>query len=146
VAPARRPERASELVRLGVEVVPGDVTVKDSIRQSMRGVDGVFHLAGWYRVGARDRSPAHRINVDGTRNVLELMRELEIPRGVYTSTLAIYSDTHGRLVDETYDYHGPWLTEYDPQQMDRALRSRRADDPEWPTIGHRTTGCGIWSR
>ena len=79
----------------------------------MRGVDGVFHLAGRYRVGARDKTPARRINVDGTRNVLEVVRELDIPRCVYTSTLAIYSDTHGTFVDESFQYHGPWLSEYD---------------------------------
>jgi nucleoside-diphosphate-sugar epimerase len=32
---------------------------------------------------------------------------------VYTSTLAVNSDTHGRIVDESYVYHGPWLSEYD---------------------------------
>jgi nucleoside-diphosphate-sugar epimerase len=42
-----------------------------------------------------------------------LVRELDIPRCVYTSTLAINSDTRGVLVDETYRYHGPWLSEYD---------------------------------
>src|SRR5438105_3457536 len=43
------------------------------------------------------------------------MKELRIPKGVYTSTLAVFSDTHGQLVDETYrhDGKGPWLTEYD---------------------------------
>jgi nucleoside-diphosphate-sugar epimerase len=113
VALARRPERAVDLSELGVRVVPGDVTDKDSMRAPMAGVDGVFHLAGWYQVGVRDKSPGQRINVDGTRNVLELMRELGIPRGVYTSTLAINGDTHGQLVDEGYHTHGPWLSEYD---------------------------------
>src|SRR5262249_55628810 len=32
---------------------------------------------------------------------------------VYTSTLAINSDTHGALVDESYRYYGPWLSVYD---------------------------------
>jgi dihydroflavonol-4-reductase len=45
--------------------------------------------------------------------VLELMRELGISKGVYTSTLAVFSDTRGRLVDETYRYDGPHLSEYD---------------------------------
>jgi nucleoside-diphosphate-sugar epimerase len=79
----------------------------------MTGVDGVFHIAGWYVVGARDRSPATPVNVDGTRNVLELAWELSIPKIVYTSTLAVFSDTRGVLVDETYYHSGPWLTEYD---------------------------------
>jgi nucleoside-diphosphate-sugar epimerase len=51
--------------------------------------------------------------VVGTRNVLELMQELKIPKGVYTSTVAVYSDIHGKLVDETYHYNGPFLSEYD---------------------------------
>jgi nucleoside-diphosphate-sugar epimerase len=113
VAVAREPARATDLTALGVRVVGGDVTDQESLREAMRGVDGVFHLAGWYRVGARDKTPARRINVDGTRNVLEVVRDLRIPRCVYTSTLAINSDTHGRLVDESYQYHGPWLSEYD---------------------------------
>jgi nucleoside-diphosphate-sugar epimerase len=83
------------------------------MRAGMRGVDGVFHLAAWFKVGVRDRSPAHGVNVVGTRHVLELMAELGIPRGVYTSTLAVNSDTRGTLVDETFRYAGPWLSEYE---------------------------------
>jgi nucleoside-diphosphate-sugar epimerase len=79
----------------------------------MEGADGVFHVAGWYQIGARDSTLAQRINVDGTRNVLETMRDLRIPRGVYTSTVAVFGDTAGRLVDETYYKEGPWLSEYD---------------------------------
>jgi nucleoside-diphosphate-sugar epimerase len=56
---------------------------------------------------------AERINVDGTRNVLELMKELRIPKGVYTSTLAVFSDTRGKAVNESYRHDGPWLSEYD---------------------------------
>jgi nucleoside-diphosphate-sugar epimerase len=113
VAIARQPERARDLGALGIQVVPGDVTDRASLRAPMSGVDGVFHLAGWYQVGVRDKSPGQRINIEGTRNVLQVMRDLQIPRGVYTSTLAVNSDTHGRIVDETYEYHGPWLSEYD---------------------------------
>jgi len=91
----------------------GDVTLRDSMRDAMAGADGVFHLAGWYKIGTKDRSAGEAINVVGTRNVLSLMKELRIPKGVYTSTLAVCSDTHGQLVDETYRRQGPWLTEYD---------------------------------
>jgi nucleoside-diphosphate-sugar epimerase len=89
------------------------VTDKESMRAPMAGVDGVFHIAGWYKIGVRDKSEGQKINVDGTRNVLELIKELGISKGVYTSTLAIFSHTHGRLVDERYHYAGPHLTEYD---------------------------------
>lgn len=110
---ARNPTAAQELTDLGIAIHAGDITDKESMRAAMRGADGIFHIAGWYKLGARDRSAGARINVDGTRNVLELMRELEIPRGVYTSTLAINSDTRGKLADESYRYSGPHLSEYD---------------------------------
>jgi nucleoside-diphosphate-sugar epimerase len=110
---ARTPSKAQHLVDLGVEVHPGDITDASSMRGPMTGADGVFHVAAWYKVGARDTRMAESINVGGTRNVLELMEELAIPKGVYTSTLAVSSDTRGRVVDETYRHYGPWLSEYD---------------------------------
>lgn len=113
VALARDPQKASDLQALGVTVAPGDVIDKPSLREPMRGVDGVFHLAGWYKVGRKDKRPGTAINIEGTRNVLETMRDLGIRKGVYTSTLAVNSDTHGKLVDESYRYNGPHLSEYD---------------------------------
>jgi nucleoside-diphosphate-sugar epimerase len=113
VAVVRSPEKAHDLIRLGAVVHKGDVTNKESMRAPMSGVDGVFHIAGWYKIGERDKRAGAQINIDGTRNVLELIGELKIPKSVYTSTLAINSDTHGMLVDETYRYDGPHLSEYD---------------------------------
>ena len=113
VAVVRNPSKAQDLVALGVQVAPGDVTEKDTLRDPMRGVDGVFHIAGWYKVGTRDPREGERINVLGTQNVLDVMAELGIARGVYTSTLAVNSDTHGREVDETYRFTGTHLTVYD---------------------------------
>lgn len=113
VALARIPPKARPLAELGVQVFKGDVTDRESLRAPMEGVDGVFHLAGWYQVGVRDPRPAEPVNVQGTRNVLGMMEELGVPRGVYTSTLAVFSDTGGELKDETHRYDGPYLSEYD---------------------------------
>jgi len=113
VAIARNPENARGLASIGVDVRRGDITNKDSLREPMAGADGVFHIAGWYKIGSKDPAEGERINVVGTRNVLTTMKELGIPKGVYTSTLAVFSDTHGKMVDETYQHEGPWLTEYD---------------------------------
>jgi nucleoside-diphosphate-sugar epimerase len=112
VALVRTPAKAGPLRDLGVELADGDVTDRASLRAPMTGVDGVFHCAAWYKVGL-DPASAERINVDGTRNVLETMRDLGIARGVYTSTVAVFSDTEGRLVDESYRHDGPFLSEYD---------------------------------
>lgn len=87
-----------------VTVVEGDITDKNTMREAMEGVDGVFHLAAWYRIGPGpwNETKAERINVDGTRNVLELMDELDVPKGVYASTVAAYGNTGGETVDESY--------------------------------------------
>lgn len=113
LAVVRNPEKAKDLSDLGVVLFKGDVTEKESMRGPMAGVDGVFHVAGWYKVGARDKSQAYAINVEGTRNVLELMKELKIKKGVYTSTLAVNSDTHGVEVDESYHFTGRHFSVYD---------------------------------
>src|SRR5258707_2448074 len=109
----RNPAKAADLAALGAALFPGDITGKESLREPMRGVDGLFHIAGWYKIGTRDKTEAQAINVDGTRNVLEVMREQGIRKGVYTSTLAIWSDTRGRKPDESYRYSGPHISEYD---------------------------------
>lgn len=87
-----------------VTISEGDITEKQSIRDAMAGTDGVFHLAAWFQVGPGpwNEEKAERINVEGTRNVLELMDELDIPKGVYASTVAVYGNTGGEYVDESY--------------------------------------------
>lgn len=112
-AVVRTPAKATALADLGVIIHQGDVTEKESLRAPMTGADGVFHIAAWYKIGARDTSPGMAVNVTGTRNLLEMMRELGIPKGVYTSTIGVNSDTHGQIVDETYHYAGPFLSEYE---------------------------------
>lgn len=113
VALVRRPDAAAGLAATGVQLSPGDISDGDSVRSAMTGVDGVFHAAAWYKVGVPDPREAHRVNVEGTRTVLEAMRDLGVPRGVYTSTLAVFGDTHGRVVDETHRTDGPFLSVYD---------------------------------
>ncbi|CAN5705940.1 NAD-dependent epimerase/dehydratase family protein [soil metagenome] len=112
VSLVRNPMKAARLANLGVEIAAGDVTDRASLVAPMRGVDGVFHVAAWFEVGT-DATSAEAVNVDGTRNVLETMRELGIPKGVYTSTVAINSNTHGRVVDESYRFEGRHISRYD---------------------------------
>jgi nucleoside-diphosphate-sugar epimerase len=114
----RDPAKARDLATLGVELHRGDVTDKASLLLPMTGVDGVFHIAGWYKIGVHDPETAQAVNVDGTRHVLEVMRELRVPRGVYTSTLAVNSDTRGRVVDETYRFTGRHVSVYDRTKSD----------------------------
>lgn len=113
VALVRDPARARHLADQGVQLVGSDLSDPEQLRVSMRGADGVFHIAGWYKVGVADHAAAWATNVEGTRNVLAAMAEEGITKGVYTSTLAVNSDTHGVEVDESYHFVGEHLSLYD---------------------------------
>lgn len=87
MAVVRNPDKAADLKSPGVTLVKGDVTEKESMRAAMKGCDGVFHIAGWYKIGVRDKTPGVKINIDGTRNVLELMQELGIRKAFIQAPL-----------------------------------------------------------
>jgi hypothetical protein len=110
---ARSAASAQTLAALGCTIVQGDITDVESMREGMAGSDVVFHIAAWYKVGSPDWLQAEAINVGGTRNVLRLAHELGVPRIIYTSTIAVFGDTQGQLVDETFYQGGPFLSEYD---------------------------------
>jgi nucleoside-diphosphate-sugar epimerase len=97
-----------------VTVVEGDITNKESLREPMTGVDGVFHIAAWFFVGPGPRNVerAERINVEGTHNVLELIDELDVPKAVYTSTVGVYPGTGDERLDETVDPEPPTSAVY----------------------------------
>lgn len=97
----------------GAQIVKGDIGDVESLRAGMQGSDVVYHLAGWYKMGAKNPKEGTIINIDGTRNVLDVAYALGIPRIVYTSTVAIFSNTKGKVMDETARFSGPFLTEYD---------------------------------
>jgi len=80
VALVRDPSKAATLAALGAALHKGDLTDKESLRRPMAGVDGVFHIAAWYKIGEGRLEEARTINVQGTRNVLQLMRDLKIPK------------------------------------------------------------------
>jgi nucleoside-diphosphate-sugar epimerase len=112
VALVRTLDGTALLQTLGVDLHVGDITYRASLGPPMNGVDGVFHIAGWYKIGPRNPL-AERVNVEGTRNVLETMRERGVAKGLYASSVAVLGDTGGAVVDETFPSRGPGLTHYD---------------------------------
>ncbi len=108
----RTREDGLDIAEYGVRPHVGSVTDKEGMRRAVRGVDGVFHSAG-HRLAFSDRKTMAAVNVVGSRNVFELVRELSIPKCVFTSTLNVFSDTRGVVVDESHRFTGKHLTEYD---------------------------------
>jgi nucleoside-diphosphate-sugar epimerase len=97
----------------GVRVVRGDLFDATALDRLCGDVDGLFHVAGWYKVGVRDPSEGWRVNVEGSQAVLSAAARAHVPRVVYTSTLAVNSDTRGAIVDESYRFTGRHISAYD---------------------------------
>jgi dihydroflavonol-4-reductase len=114
VALVRSPNRAADLANQGVELVEGDVSGRAAIAAAMRGCDAAIHGAAIYEVGVpRSRHEAmHAANVDGTVNVLGAALDAGVGRVVYISTIAAFGNTHGKVVDESYQHPGSDFTSY----------------------------------
>jgi len=116
VALVRSPEKASELRELGCELVEGDLTSEQAIRDGVRGCDAVFHIAAVYKVGipGSERPAMRDANVGGTERVLDAAIDAGVQRIVYVSTVAVFGNTRGEIVDETYTRNGEdFLSCYD---------------------------------
>ena len=85
---ARRGSDRRNLKNLDVEVIEGDLTDVDSLRDAALGCEGMFHVAADYRLGARNPAQLYRANVEGTRNVLSAAHRSGVQRIIYTSSVA----------------------------------------------------------
>ena len=91
-------------VRSAVEIMAGDITDPFLVRRAVSGVDTVFHLAALIAIPYSYAAPASYVstNVTGTLNVLEAVRELEVPRMVHTSTSETYGTARYTPIDEKH--------------------------------------------
>lgn len=117
VALARSPEKAAALRELGCEVIEGDLSDADAIRRGLEGAEAAVHGAAIYKVGIpkSDRPAMWETNVEGTEKVLDAAIEAGVPRIVYVSTVNVFGNTGGRVVDEDYerDESAGFLSYYD---------------------------------
>ncbi len=83
-----------------------DLLDRERLRQAIAGCDAVFHLAALYSYDA-PASEHERVNVQGTRVVVDLCRELGVRRLVHTSTCGTCGPVAGRRATEE-DAPPPW--------------------------------------
>lgn len=97
--PAEERNRRSISTR-GAEIVLGSILEPDLVRNSVAGVDIVFHLAAaQHEMNVPDRH-FHEVNVEGTKNVLDAAAAAGIDRFVQGSTIGVYGNPSG-VIDET---------------------------------------------
>ena len=96
-------EKLSEL-----EIFQGDIRDPNGVREAMKGVDGVFHLAALIAIPFSYHSPDSYVdtNIKGTLNVLQAARDLNLERVLITSTSEVYGTAQYVPIDEKHPYQG----------------------------------------
>ncbi|HEU5340264.1 hopanoid-associated sugar epimerase [Edaphobacter sp.] len=97
----RQTSRLDSLAGLNAETVVGDLREPEKLRSALEACDALVHVAADYRLWVRDPKEMYAANVDGTRELLRLAREVGVERVVYTSSVATMGfKTDGTIVNE----------------------------------------------
>ncbi|AFZ32971.1 NAD-dependent epimerase/dehydratase [Gloeocapsa sp. PCC 7428] len=119
----RKSSNLSRLANSQLQLVYGDITDRDALQTAMQGVDTVFHTAAYVELGLVDADKMQRVNVEGTRAVMEVAQASGVLKIIYCSTIGIFGDTKGEVVDETFqrrqtDFSSAYdRTKYQAQQI-----------------------------
>ncbi|KAA9130939.1 NAD-dependent epimerase/dehydratase family protein [Marinihelvus fidelis] len=121
---------ARQLAAQGAGLHTGDVTDPASLLAGMKpGTTAVFHAAADTSVWSRHDARQTRVNVEGTRNVVEAAICAHVKRLVHTSSFSAWGFVHG-VLDETTPRSdaGTWIN---------YIRSKRAaEDIVLGAVGH----------
>jgi dihydroflavonol-4-reductase len=115
-------ESRESISGLSVDAFEGDVLNLDSVFESMRGIKGIFHLAGIISIMPGPNPFVRKVNVDGTKNILCAARKMKIGKLVYTSSIHAVKRVEDRAIDENvpYDLDNPYGA-YDRSKAEAAL-------------------------
>jgi len=92
----------------GVEVFVGDIRDPNGVRESMKDMDTVYHLAALVAIPFSYHSPDSYVdtNIKGTLNVLQAARDEEVERVLITSTSEVYGTAQYVPIDERHPFQG----------------------------------------
>jgi NAD dependent epimerase/dehydratase len=91
-----------------IEIFTGDVRDPNGVREAMKGIDTVFHLAALIAIPYSYHSPDSYVdtNIKGTLNILQAARELGTQRILVTSTSEVYGTALYVPIDEKHPKQG----------------------------------------
>ena len=97
----RKTSRVDGLAGLNGDLITGDLREPEGLRSALVGCDALVHVAADYRLWVRDPQEMYAANVDGTRELLRIAREVGVQRVIYTSSVATMGfKSDGSIVNE----------------------------------------------
>ncbi len=88
----------------GTDILTGDVTNRAAVQSAMEGVNAVVHLAALLHIvnpPPELREKYEHVNIDGTKTVVEASLNAGVRRVVLFSTIAVYGNADGKVLNET---------------------------------------------
>lgn len=91
-----------------IEIFSGDIRDPNGVREAMKGIDWVFHLAALIAIPFSYHSPDSYVdtNIKGTLNVLQAARDLSTEKIMVTSTSEVYGTAQYVPIDEKHPFQG----------------------------------------
>ena len=84
-----------------LEIIIGDITDEELMRQAVDGIDTVYHLASAHLDVNLSDLHYHRVNVDGTVKLLKAAKDARVNRVVHCSSVGVIGDVIDPPADET---------------------------------------------
>jgi len=101
------PKDDSKIIEPYAEILTGDVLDRAFLTSAFSGADIVFHLAGIVEIGSGKKKTLFRVNVEGTRNVIQSCLDAGVRRLVYTSSVHAIPELPKPQMQSEIDHFDP---------------------------------------
>lgn len=78
------------ILDLDIELVEGDILNLESLRRAAEGTEAIFHLAAHTGTWPSRSEIVRKVNIDGTKNVLSVAKEMSVKRMIYVGTASTF--------------------------------------------------------
>ncbi len=97
-------DTVSNEIKNKIDFFPGDIRDPNGVREAMKGIDIVFHLAALIAIPFSYHSPDSYLdtNVKGTLNVIQAARDNKVKRVLVTSTSEVYGTAQCVPINESH--------------------------------------------
>jgi Nucleoside-diphosphate-sugar epimerases len=98
----------SDNIQSEIDFFSGDIRDSYRVREAIRGVDGIFHLAALIAIPYSYHSPDSYVatNIQGTLNVLQAAHDFSTSKILITSTSEVYGTAQYVPIDEKHPFQG----------------------------------------
>ena len=121
-------------IRDRIQIIPGNIRSRTDLMTAMQGVDVVYHQAALpsVTISVKDPMVNHITNINGTLNVLETARHLEVQKVIMASSAAVYGNHPAPAKDESL-----------PTEPSSPYGLAKLNNEQYATIFHQLYGMDI---